>query len=188
MGVDISSWAEFKKDGKWKQCGDIFPLSDFDKKYSKKEFGEEPFPYRTYGLFGFLANIRNYSYCPVIHEPKGFPKDSEYLNEIVDEGYGYSNITSTYTREKDLLDGSGWSASWLSLKELLDYDYDIEFEDRRVLVQTGPNSWSGKEDSGEGNGIKTTMKDFLGDYYFKHLEILKQQGEPEDVRVVFYFS
>lgn len=80
------------------------------------------------------------------------------------------------------------SFSWLSLKELLDFNYDQTFEDRRVTVQTGPRSWNGAGEAEPGGGEQTTFREFLGEAFFSQLEILKTYGEPENVRVVFGFD
>jgi hypothetical protein len=68
MGCDIHSAVEIKREGKWEKVGDIFPLEDFMKEYHNKEFGSEPFDWRSYGMFGFLANVRNYSHVPCIQD------------------------------------------------------------------------------------------------------------------------
>lgn len=54
MGCDIHSFAEVRKDGKWIRVEE--PVFDGlgDKKTS------EPFGWRSYSTFGFLADVRNY--------------------------------------------------------------------------------------------------------------------------------
>ena len=76
-----------------------------------------PFDWRSYSLFGFLAGVRNYSAVPVIAEPRGFPDD-----------------VSADVREKyEQWDMDAHTPSWLSMAELLAWDYDAEVEDRRVM-------------------------------------------------------
>src|SRR5690242_12249014 len=73
MGADIHSFAEVRKEGKWLRVEE--PVFDT---YQDKT--TEPFGWRSYAVFGFLADVRNYSHCTPISEPKGLPDDSEWLN------------------------------------------------------------------------------------------------------------
>lgn len=70
--------------------------------------GCEPFGWRSYGVFGFLADVRNYSEVAPISEPRGYPEDF-----------------------KGDLDGAEHSESWLSVAELESFDYDIALRDTR---------------------------------------------------------
>lgn len=152
MGCDIHSFTEIKKDGKWQDAG------------------FSPFDWRQYGMYGFLAGVRNYSMSPVIAEKRGFPEDS------------------SLRKEYDDWDCDGHSHSWLLLKELLDYNYNQEIWDRRVTRQIRPNLWSGAELANEGEGEHLSLRDFLGEHYFKDLDKLKEFGDPENVRIVFWFD
>lgn len=167
MGCDIHAHAEIRKDGTWHRVEEaIFPG------YNKPT--TEPFTNRSYSKFAFLAGVRNYGEVPCISgEPKGLP-----------EGAG---ITED---ERSFYEGDGHSASWLTLKELLDYNYDQQIEDRRVTRQTGPRSWSGGCTAEPGGGGKMmTLREYLsGDDFFPTIEALKTLGQPEDVRVVFWFD
>ena len=126
--------------------------------------------YRSYGLFGFLADIRNYSCVPPISKCRGLPAS---INE---------NLADLFENEYDR-----HSASYLYIRELLDFDYSQVFEDRRTTKQTG-NMVDGAHICEPGQGEKTTFKAFLGPCYFKILEKLKQYGEPDQVRLVFWFD
>lgn len=86
--------------------------------------GYQPFDWRCYGMYAFLAGVRNYSGVTPIAEPRGLPPDTSYVET-----------------DEDWL--GEHSFSWLSLDELLAFDYDQEMEDRRVMRQTGHNSWDG---------------------------------------------
>jgi hypothetical protein len=124
--------------------------------------GLRPFDNRDYGVFGFLANVRNYSHVPPLAAPRGYPED--------------------YRVE---LDWDKHSASWLLVSELTIFDYDRTFEDRRCMKQTGPNSWDGSADAGEGNGKIVTYREFLGPSFFKDLAELVREGAQ---RIVFDFN
>lgn len=177
MGCDIHSFVEVKKDGKWiKDDAEQFPCY--------KSLDSEPFGTRCYSMFGFLADVRNYSNCPVIHKPKGLPIDSDYLNEYVNPD------DDKYCRplRDELYDCGYHSHSYLSVAELLAFDYDQKFEDLRCEETIG-NVTNCAAIAKPGNGEITTVREFLkSSYFFEHLEILKTLGHPDNVRVVFYFN
>ena len=173
MGCDIHSYVEVKHGDKWEQATDLFPLEEFWQRVRKKEKGDSPFDCRHYGMFGFLANVRNYSHVPCIAEPKyAIPEDA---SDPVKEQYEY-------------WDSDAHTATWLTLKQLLDFSYDQLFWDRRVMKQTAPNCWNGAALADEGEGEHLTVRKFLGDQFFRDLEIMRGLGEPENVRVVFWFD
>jgi hypothetical protein len=153
MGCDIHAYVEVKRNGRWNCEGDAFDC-------------------RNYGLFGFLAGVRNYSMVPVLAAPRGLPAD---VGDVV------------HQKSKRWGD-DGHTHSWLSLRELADFDYAQQFEDRRVTRQTGPRSFNGGCTADPGGGTMTTYRELLGDWYFKELDRLRSFGEPGDVRVVFWFD
>lgn len=159
MGCDIHPYVEVRQNGKWEW----------------EAFAEPPFDWRSYGMFGFLANIRNYSEVPTIVEPRGLPDD---VSCCVKKHYG---------SDEDCYD---WhSASWVTLKELLDFNYSQMFWDRRITKQMGPRSWNGAARAEEGEGEHLTIREFLGKQFFECLSQLGYLGAPpEDVRVVFWFD
>lgn len=172
MGCDIHSYAEAQHNSEWTKAGEVFPLDDFDREWSKKAYTDRPFHWRGYGLFGWLADVRNYSHSPVIVEPRGLPLDIS--PEVRDEYNGW--------RE------DAHSCSWLSLAELIEADYDQVFWDRRITRQEAPGMFNGAALAGAGEGERRTLREFLGEGYFETIEILKTLGKPEDVRVVFWFD
>lgn len=184
MGCDIHSFAERKRNGKWEKVEEGFiEISN------EKEKGNEPFDWRSYSIFAFLAGVRNYDCCEPISEPKGLPYDSEYLNEIYDEDAFYGVAT---TNKQDIEEGYH-SCSYLTLKELLDFDYEKTFWNRRISRTTYRADGSVSGSNGaclaeEGEGEIVTYRENLGNNFFKELEELKTLGEPENVRIVFYFD
>lgn len=158
MGCDIHTFVEVKKDGKW----------EFVK-------GVTPFDTRNYGIFGLLADVRNYSRVPVIAEARGLPGD-------------LSPFMVKKTAEDSFYDDDGHSASWLLLSELLEFDYAQTFENRRTSGWLGPRTLSGSVTCDEGEGENETLRDFLGYAFFADLTSLETLGEPDDVRVVFFFD
>lgn len=163
MGADIHCFAEVKRN---------------NNKWYRTETPEEPFGWRSYAVFGFLAGVRNYSECKPISEPRGLPCDSEYLNTKV----------LTKTKREYILGLDYFSHSYLTLKELIDFDYNQTFWDRRVTKQVSPNMWNGAAKAEPGEGQIITYREHLGEDFFKHIEMLQDLGSPEDVRIVFYFD
>lgn len=173
MGCDIHSFVELKTVKGWCMVPGLFPEDDFGLDWTGKTHRDEPFSWRNYGMFGFLANVRNYSFVPpIVAEPRGLP---DGLSKPVQEAAEH-------------WDGDGHSHSWLSLKELLDFDYSRTFEDRRCTKQVAANAWDGAADAGEGNGKQETFRDFLGIDFFRELEIMRKVGAREEVRIVFWFD
>lgn len=122
--------------------------------YNRAKDQERPLDYRSYRLFAFLAGIRNYSAIQPIALPRGMPVDP----------------SSDYFDDQDR-----HSHSWLTLSELLAFDYDVEIEDRRVNGQTLP----------EGHGRRETYRTYLCKGYFDDLKRLKDAGVD---RIVFCFD
>jgi hypothetical protein len=105
---------------------------------------------------------------PPIAERRGFPDDASSKTKGSFEGWG----------------SDAHSSSWLSVEELSAFDYDQPVEDRRVTRQT---SWGldGGCTAEAGGGQMTTYREFLGEWFFKDLEKLKDAGAD---RIVFWFD
>jgi hypothetical protein len=143
MGCDIHSHAEKrnKETGAWEKVHDCFLSDEFHRREYGKDRTDEPFVYRNYNLFAFLAGVRNRIGCVPISFPKGIPDD---VSDEVRHSYNLWNYDSH-------------SASYLYLREMLEYNYD-------------------------------EAREYLSEDYFKVIEELKAIGDPDDVRVVFWFD
>lgn len=111
MGCDIHLFVEKKVGDKWESCDS----------WEKSEFGGVWVPFtkrfyadRNYDLFGILANVRNgygFAGCDTgegfepISQPRGIPDDAS--KEVSRKIYG----------------GGLHSHSWLTLREIMDYDW-----------------------------------------------------------------
>ena len=172
MGCDIHTYVEVRgPDGAWRYTKPHFRLSEWDRTWAEKA-GEEPWRYepfdsRSYAVFGVLAGVRNYSEAPMIANPKGFPIDVSPEVEAAAEYWGRD----------------AHSRSWLSVAELTAFDWDKVFWDRRVTKQ---GDGAARADEGEGKHV--TLREHVGDWFFCDLETLKNLGDPDDVRVVFWFD
>jgi len=151
MGCDIHAYAERYNGKYWEYAG------------------VEPFQYRNYGLFGFLADVRNYSHVTPLDKPRGLPSELS-----LDTKWG-----------ADKWEGDGHSYSWFSLSELLTHDYDKVFWDRRI---TRGNDGAALAKEGEGENV--TLRKFLGEDYFRSLQIMLAAGDGDanKVRVIFWFD
>jgi len=185
MGCDIHSFAEVKRKNKWEKVNDKIFYDYGDKKTTK------PFSWRSYSMFAFLAGVRNYDRCTPLSEPKGLPKDSEWLNEPCDNQEMRScsgeNPVEIKTNYDDIENDSDYlPKSFLTLKELLDFDYEKTFWNRRITRTVG-NRIDGVALAEKGEGVIISYKENLGQGFFDDINELKKLGKPENVRVVFWF-
>lgn len=152
MGCDIHCFAE-----KQNQDG-TFTMID----------GLSPFDHRSYGTFGFLAGVRNYSEVTPIARPRGFPDDASDGVKFEFEAWGCD----------------GHTPSWLSVDELSAFDYSQFMEDRRCSVKVG-NAINCGATCEPGQGKKETFAQFLGKWFLDDIAALKESGA---TRVVFWFD
>lgn len=148
MGCDIHTAVQVRKNGIWEDVD----LRVFDG--------------RHYGLFAFLANVRNYSAITPLDDPRGVPDDfdSEAYREWGCDAH---------------------SASWFSGAELGAIDFNQVIEDRRVTRQTAPNCFDGSCTCSPGNGNQMRLYEFLGAKYVNDIQAIAAIG---DSRLVFWFD
>jgi hypothetical protein len=156
MGCDIHTYIEVQDGtGQWRHAP-----------------GDELFGRRSYGVFGFLADVRNYSAVTPIAEPRGLPED----------------VSFGVTHEHAEWEGDAHTESWLSARELVDFDYEQEMNDRRITRQTGPNSWNGGITGEPEEGTVMPYREFLGQAFLDDVAKLASLGDPDHVRLVFWFD
>lgn len=166
MGCDIHSYVEVLHNGKNRNWGYV--------EYGRDKWGDlvGPFEWRDYGVFAVLAGVRNYSGVPTIQQPRGLPE-------------GLSTFVAKQAEEEG---DDGHTHSWYLLKELLDFDWDAEVEDRRTTKEIRPGLFDGGCTTAPGEGVKMTYRAFMGQPFFKDLDKLKTFGKPDEVRIVFWFD
>lgn len=147
MGCDIHSVAERKVDGKYEAIS-----------------GFEPFDWRSYFMYGFLADVRNYSDVPPLAGRRGLPDDASEVARELSDTWGMD----------------GHAHSWLAVKELTEFNYDATVEDRRVMIDN-----DGGRTAAPGGGEMVTWRDRLGGQFFDDLKRLTDEGAD---RVVFWFD
>lgn len=170
MGCDIHSVAidangNVIEGGKWADGKTANP----DCEYTHGE--GEPFGWRIYGVFAFLAGVRNYSGIAPISEPRGLPAD---LKPDARDDYWHDDCWL-----------GDHSFSWLSVAELVEFDYDAMMEDRRVAGRLASGMISGACTAEPGHGKRMTWREFLGPDFFHDLAELQRIGAD---RVVFGFD
>ncbi len=111
MGCDIHLYVEYKKTvkdvKKWLN-GDYFKFNPYHKVYDNEHPYNriELYGDRNYGLFSTLAGVRDYTEgMTPVSEPKGLPHD----------------VTEYVQSESTQWGSDGHTHSWLTLKELKDY-------------------------------------------------------------------
>lgn len=152
MGCDIHSFAERKQENGAYTC-----------------VAEDVFHYRSYGLFGWLANVRNYSKLTPLTHARGLPPNMSTVGTSIYDEWG--------------LDAH--SPGYVTLEELLAVDYEQIIEDQRCTIQVGPRAWNGGATCAPGEGQAQTLREFLGIDYFA---ILQQLQQLKADRVVFWFD
>lgn len=153
MGCDISSFAEKKDSNGTFQCDGTW----------------EPFSWRVYTVFAFLAGVRNQAGIKPLSEPRGLPSDASDVAARMHENQEFGCLHST---------------SWFMVAELADFDYDanVEYSPRHLVDH---NYDVGEAIHEAGHGQKMTWREFLDATYFKDLARLQQTGAD---RVVFWFG
>lgn len=164
MGCDIHAYAE-------KKVGD---------EYREVAMPPDWFSGRNYALFGFLANVRNYS-AVVPFDQTEVPTEKYHST-----GRGIPNDLSDGVKAQfTYWDADAHSYGWFTLTELLEFDYHAEMEDRRVTREIKPGWTDGGCTCAVGEGRKMTYREFLGSAFFTDLEHARMRGAD---RIVFWFD
>jgi hypothetical protein len=148
MGCDIYAVVQIRRGDKWVR----HPYEFFDD--------------RNYRLFGWLADVRNYSAVRPISLPRGLPLDHGL--ELPPDEFEYFH-----------------SWSWLTSSELAEVDYDQFVEDRRTTV-IAPQGWrDGSATCEAGLGEFMLLRQFLGKVAMDDIYAIIRLG---DARLIFGFE
>lgn len=154
MVTDIFARAERKDGGEWEVIPGLHPF----------------FGWPSYRLFGFLADVRNYSAVEPVSQPRGLPPGIDLPSADFD------GPDEDWLGEHD--------HSWLLLSELQAIDFGRIVEDRRATgIVNGLRH--GNLTAPVGEGVKMTLREFLGVEFFDELERLEKAGAE---RIVFGFG
>lgn len=171
MGCDIHSFGEYKDEqGKWRCIQ-----------------GLEPFEWRSYTNFAFLAGVRNGQGLKPISEPRGLPED----------------CSDEVRASSDAWDGDGHTHSWLSMQELIEFDYaaHVQYGEkpndvRGVLLESFfeahpelRKAWEAKHspepDQDAASSKPQTYLEFFHESFFEELSRLSKTPAQ---RIVFWFD
>jgi len=207
MGCDIHMYTELKVNNpdnaegfSWINCDKFM----FDK-YAQTERREELYcnhiyGWRNYTLFAILAGVRAYSSkVSTISKPRGLPHNINFITK----------------KEYDWWGGDAHSASWLTLRELINYfnkyedkviykgmvsSQDVENLKRGILPRmscqyTNAKDWVQAEWEGSNSGIATiisALKERLWDCHPELKYDWDRDKDPNpyfsDIRIVFWFD
>ncbi|CRH24886.1 Uncharacterised protein [Chlamydia trachomatis] len=200
MGCDIHMYVEYKRENQessqWKN-GDYFRINEsFGEFEDENKFNQIGlYDKRNYSLFSTLAGVRDYSEKIIpVSEPKGLPDDiSDYVK-----------------KESDDWEGDGHTHSWLTLKELRDYNNNspvLHFSgmissDQAEKLDAGienPNSWcqwTSREDyvKREWSEKNLTLNPLIDLMQTRAKELLQYHYQDydlkndENIRIVFWFD
>ena len=166
----------------------VWPSMDYD-----KYFKHPLYVGRNYDLFAILANVRNgygFAGCDTgdgfnpISEPRGLPYD----------------VSPEIREESDYYGIDGHSHTWFTIQELLDYDWDqvailrgvVTVEQAEEYRRSGkkPETYCGWTNAPGHEQIEWEEKyrDCVSHFYNSILSELKKLGDPDKVRIVFWFD
>ncbi|HEX8721148.1 MAG TPA: hypothetical protein VF736_10990 [Pyrinomonadaceae bacterium] len=201
MGTDIYMYAEVRRGGAWRPAEPLVRNEYYVEGGGHTDGAEyrprEMFDDRDYVLFAVLAGVRrsrhtDTDYEPV-SEPKGLPED------LSPELRGWAGRFG----------GDIYCPSWLTLRELLEYNWHGKAALKRAMVDAraahlfadGWGEFPPHEDWPEGvprgygtyvaGGVEVTWIENYGgrlDYFLRDvIPKLRAYGAAEDVRIVFWF-
>jgi hypothetical protein len=157
LGTDISVYIEREvTDGanstkkKWISLDEWIYDPSIDEE--RVPYGKRYWIERNYLLFAILADVRNRYNIQPISQPKGLPED----------------VSPEVKKQSDDENGDAHTRSWLTLKELLEYDWQQKFED----------------DNDEIFPLEAMVIPFVSEF----IPRLSKIDEPENVRMVFWFD
>lgn len=180
MGCDIHIFVEIRKNDKW----EYFNEDHFSNVYShigESEKTNAPFDWRSYNMFSFLAGVRGGDIKPIKEPACDIPED----------------VSENVKNKKESWDGDGHSHSFLTARELVEFDYNQDLREPGQEFSTNSRNTllekmiieEEKDDYNDDN-CKTYF-DYLGGpdtMFFKHIKELSELGNLDDVRVVFWFD
>ena len=133
--------------------------------------------HRNYGLFGILADVRNYSGFTPIKPWEKWPDD-----------HTRKRRPSCFSDEL----GDGWErgiSTWYYAQELLDFDWDTPALNRRNDGHDPPNWGTGPYTAPEGQGEPTTYREEVGESFLAEVAAIRAlHPDPLGVRILMGFD
>ncbi|MEI2465139.1 hypothetical protein [Niallia taxi] len=205
MGCDIHMFLEVRKypyqdekrengiwisKDKWSIEPDHYLCPEDNYKKYRVDYDDLIYKGRNYYLFSVLANVRNYNSFDYISEPKGLPND----------------VSSEIKDESDHWGSDGHSHSYLTLRELLSYNWNKEIiaHDLYGTEEKAKAELGDKIISSYPNGVfgfKVEYKESIGETMLDFLETIESMKKhlyssdkeywrvtEDDIRLVFWFD
>ncbi len=197
MGTDIRFFVEKIVDGQWESIKGNFNEND----EIEDDYGDEIFFEREYAVYAMLAGVRNSegvdgpgtgAYYSPISLPKGLPQNA-------------SRYVATQYKRQNTDPYSAHDSSWLLLKEILEYHWNrtekvsayVSKEHAKAFYENGaiPDPIDRKYKSNrilklgyEKIEWNSNYAIIAGKFYSEIIPKLKEYGNPNEVRVIFWFS
>ena len=179
MGEYINTVVETRGPSGWRESeATVFSNDPTWPGHDSSEFTRHAFFWQSCTMYTLFADVRVREHGIVPLAPdRGLPDDAsdEALQKLTGGwgGHDWLQIGEYNTVAKKIENrnhDTSFGFSWLSAAELLAVDYDVLITsvDDRTKIES--------------------LREALGDLYFKHLGQLAQLGNPNDVRILFCFS
>lgn len=179
MGYYANVVLEVKMSGKWE-----YSKWSYIEVRADKEECERLFELKIYKVDSFLAMA---VICDRLTNFKeGLPNDSERLNQSIFNGF--DRMSEPMTNKKEI-ESLGFFSCYLTLKEVLEFDYDKAFSNEKDVKSAYISD--GSVTGSSGTCLKqeaVSYRSRLGSDFFKELDKLKKLGESENVRFVIHFE
>lgn len=153
----------------------IFPVPNAEQDHRGYSETDCPFEDQNYAVFAFIGGYRNYFDLTPIAEDRCLPEDHQSVETV-----GFGGHTVMESRYAGIFPDD-IDYAWVTAAELLNFDYEQSFEDRRDYDGMGYMVEKGK-------GRQTTYRELLGENFFNDLEVLRSLENPDHTRIVFAFS
>lgn len=217
MGCDIHIYAEVKKNGIWEKVGAVFDDPYYDPERETSNWNhpktDQPYEGRNYDLFAMLANVRNgygFAGCDTgigfipIDMPRGLPRDVSLQVRLKSDDWGCDGHSHSWLLLSELLayDWKGQITTKVGV---------VTKEQYKQFLAGEPHGYCGG--AGGGRVVHVLPEEILstpdddGYYYYTKvrwnatyeeqagkrfldgtINALKELGEPDSVRIVFWFD
>ena len=191
MGCDIHLFAEVKIYGIWESVDE---WNTEDEEYLHVEYENKFYISNYYSTFALLANVSNYHEIEPISQPRGLPADISKEVRKASEQWGENAHSHSYFTLKELLkydwDKPIIEAAYMNNKQWIRFyesmktdnpDYDLRFPCSQKIGE-----WM--RDTNTWHKWEIPAKKCSSDFYEITIPKLIKLGQPEDVRIVFFFD
>lgn len=203
MGCDIHVYTEVFDKGEWKTADEWVKERAYTGLMNEYSYvRKEVYDGRNYTLFGFLANVRQNWQPTGDGSSHGFGgSDTGEAVKPIDMPRGLpDDVCDRVRKTSDAWGPDGHSHSWFTLKELLEADWDQIKTNRGMVTPeqaeefkkngTLPDTWCAWTSQKDAVQIEWTwpLRDVCDEFINGTIPKLQELGEPDKVRIVFWFD